>query len=72
MKATLEFNLPEEYHDHLLASQAGVMAGLVLDADEQMRNWLKHGYSKEFDTVDGALEACRVLLREAVEIANGE
>lgn len=72
MKATLEFNLPEEYQEHQLASRAGELSNLVLDADEQIRSWMKHGHGTKFETVDGALSACRDLLREAVEIAIGE
>jgi hypothetical protein len=54
--------------EHLQAVQAGLMASTILEADERMRSWLKHGHT--FPTADDALMACRALLFDAVVVAH--
>jgi hypothetical protein len=70
MKATLEFTLPEEATEHLLAVKAGDMASEIDTAYNVMRGWLKHGHT--FADADAAIEACKALLCDAITIARGE
>lgn len=60
MKAILEFNLPEESKDHLIASNAMAWALIVWDMDQYLRNLLKYGH--EFKSIDDALEKTRAAL----------
>lgn len=64
MKATLEFNLPEEADDHLMAVRAHCFVSVIFDLDNHIRNWLKHGH--KFDSADDALEKVRDLLWESL------
>lgn len=43
MKATLEFTLPEEKEEHLVAVKAGAMQGAICDFLEDVRSKRKHG-----------------------------
>lgn len=43
MKATLEFELPDERVEHRLAVNAPDMAALLWDLDNELRTFLKHG-----------------------------
>ena len=43
MKATLEFNLPEDTQEHLRAVQANHAWCALYDIDSMLRNLLKHG-----------------------------
>lgn len=70
MKATLEFNLPEEAHEFYIASRATTLALEVNAVREKIRSWLKHGH--EFKTPDEALVAVRDELIDAFNIANEE
>ena len=47
MKATLEFNLPEEKHEHELAINAATMYCAICDLDNHLRNLIKHGDDSE-------------------------
>jgi hypothetical protein len=47
MKATLEFNLPEETHEHELAINAATMYSAICDLDNHLRNVIKHGDQSE-------------------------
>ena len=53
MKATLEYNLPEEQDLYIGACQGVNIKSVVRDIDNEMRNWLKHGHS--FKSADEAL-----------------
>ena len=44
MKATLEFNLPEERQEHMMAVLVGEMYQVLWEIDQQCRSWLKHGH----------------------------
>ena len=68
MRATLEFNLPEEREDHNLAIHGLDFALVCWDMDVKLRNWLKYGH--KFKTADEALEAARDYLCEAMETHN--
>lgn len=43
MKATLEFNLPDEDYDYRVANMAGEMQYIVWEIDSRLRSLLKHG-----------------------------
>jgi hypothetical protein len=60
MKATLEYNLPEEQDLYVGACQGVNIKNVVCDIDNTMRNWLKHGHS--FKSADEALEKVRQML----------
>jgi hypothetical protein len=60
MKATLEYNLPEEQDLYIGACQGVNIKNVVRDIDNEMRNWLKHGHS--FKSADEALEKVRQML----------
>lgn len=47
MKATIEFNLPEESHEHELAINASSMYCAICDLDNYLRNLIKHGDDSE-------------------------
>lgn len=66
MKADLHFDLPEETHDLELALLAPKLASDVEQVDEQLRAWLKYGHS--FANGTQALEACRDLLSDAMDL----
>lgn len=70
MKATLEFNIPEESNEHLIAVRSGDLATEMQHSWEQVRSWLKHGHT--FKTPDEALESVRELLRDGFMISLGE
>jgi hypothetical protein len=69
MKATLEFNLPDEFLDHKLAVNAGQMAATISDAMRSMRDWLKYGH--EFKTPTDAIEACQKLFVDINDLVQG-
>lgn len=66
MKAILEFNLPEENGEFLMAQRGGDYFSYLWDLDQQLRSWLKHN-SHEFETVNEALEAIREGLNNEVD-----
>lgn len=47
MKATLEFNLPEDGAEHLRAVHAGAAWCALYEIDNRLRNLLKYGTSKD-------------------------
>jgi hypothetical protein len=47
MKATLEFNLPEDQAEHLRAVHAGAAWCALYEVDNRLRNLLKYGTSKD-------------------------
>ena len=68
MKATLEFNLPEEGKDHEYAL-AGIDALLLIhDVEEEIRNMIRHdqGHFKEWKDEEGKLQVGCVATLERV------
>lgn len=55
MKATLEFQLPEEAWEHQVALQGMDWWLAYLDIEKQVRDWVKYGH--EFKSANEALEA---------------
>lgn len=60
MKATLEFNLPEDAHEHATACSAGALAAALHDVSNEIRNVLK--YQEPSAETRRALEALRDLI----------
>ncbi len=65
MKATLEFNLPEEKNEYDLTTRGVDWSLVSFDMDEVLRGYLKYGHS--FKTVDEAIEEIRNRLHEILE-----
>lgn len=65
MKATLEFDLPDEDYDFKCACQAGEMYQTLRDTDNEMRNLLKH-VDMDKQTRDW-LEQWRQQINEAIQ-----
>ena len=68
MKATIEFNLPEDNCDHIVAVHAMDFALVCYDIDNALREWLKYGH--EFKTVDDAVETMREKLSDFLATRN--
>lgn len=67
-KAKLEYNLPEEKSDFMLASRAQGWYSTLWDLDQYLRNKLKHG--NDFKSTDEALAEIRKYLHELMEDNN--
>ena len=65
MKATLEFNLPEDNNEHLRAVHAGEAWSTLYDIDNMLRNILKYG-NTEYKTVEELATAIRAVARETL------
>jgi hypothetical protein len=66
MKATLEFNLPEERDEHLRAVHASDAWAALHDIDYMLRNHLKHGPT--FNTADDMAQEVRRQINEALQL----
>ena len=66
MKATLEFNLPEDASDHLRAVQANHAWSALYDIDSILRNLLKHGNDR-YKTIEELAQAIREETRCALD-----
>lgn len=64
MKATLEFNLPEEQQEHYDAVNGGTYKHCLTEIDYQLRSWTKYG--NEFTTPEEALLAARDFLWQCI------
>ena len=65
MKATLEFNLPEDQDEFKLASDGGKWHLVAWDMDQYLRGVLKYG--NEYKDADEALEKARDRLHELMD-----
>ena len=63
MKAILEFNLPEEQSEYLLATRGNQYFCVIWDTLQSIRSSLKYGH--QYKTADEALEAIQGMLYEA-------
>lgn len=70
MQATLTFDLPEEREGHLWAVHACDLASAIIDLDNKLRSWAKHGCPHK--NTDGAVEELRLMLQEVLPVAYGE
>jgi hypothetical protein len=66
MKATLEFNLPEDQREFEIANQSKDMLCIIGNLEDALRSYLKYGH--EFKTPEEALEAIRTRLHEEINI----
>lgn len=66
MKATLEFQLPEDQNEHLRAIHAGAAWSALYDIDYLLRNLLKHGDDR-YKTPQELAEAIRNEVRVALD-----
>ena len=66
MKATLEYNLPEEAAEHLAAIHGAEWRNLVHELDQQLRSWVKYGTATgDPVSVSGVRDYLRELLRDS-------
>ena len=66
MKATLEFNLPEEQSDFDLAVNGAKAQSSLCDMDQWLRSQTKYAPDDISDDTFEAFELCREKLREIV------
>jgi hypothetical protein len=66
MKATLEFNLPEDEREYQIANQARDLFCVIGNLEDALRSYLKYGH--EFKTADEALQAIRSRLHDELSI----
>jgi len=52
VNAQLQFQLPEEEREFLLASRAQLMSSVLHDIDQELRNYLKYENSEYFKTAE--------------------
>lgn len=66
MKATLEFNLPEEQAEYEVVSNAQAMHAVLFEMDEWLRRLLKYETlpATEYDTLAAVREQLGNLLRD--------
>lgn len=57
MKATFEFNLPEDQHEYEIMSQSTRIHSFLWDFSQQLRSWQK--YSNDFQNAGDALDKIR-------------
>ena len=57
MKATLEFNLPEDQREYEVMNQASKMQSFLWDFSQQLRSWYK--YHHDFKDANDALNQIR-------------
>ena len=65
MKATLEFNLPEEQEEYDITMQAGKMHSVLWDFDQKLRGivkWEKKGYN--LNTVENLRDELHELMND--------
>ena len=60
MKATLEFNLPEERREYRIANQSADLHAVICHLEERLRNYRKHG--NHFENASEALDAIHTIL----------
>jgi len=65
MKAILEFNLPEDNREHLLAIHGADFNFVCWDLDEILRSFHKHGH--DFNTPDEVIKFVRDTLRQSMD-----
>ena len=71
MKATLEFNLPDENSDLVRAVNAGAAWGVLYDIDNRLRGIAKHGLSSE-SSYEAELREVRKEINEVTALLGEE
>ena len=64
MKATLQFNLPDETTEHLDSLHGTDWKMVAWSLDQTLRNWLKHGH--EFTDATSAIHKAREFLHQEI------
>ena len=64
MKATLEFNLPEDSHEFDMATQGAAMHSVLWDMDQWLRSQTKYAPDDMSEDTHKAFELCREQLHE--------
>jgi hypothetical protein len=67
MKANLEFNLPDDQHEHLVAVHATDLYMSLWDLDQWLRGKIKYPEENKFKSKMDVLEKTREQLREIME-----
>ena len=67
MKGILEFDLPEESHEHKAATQAGELVSLLLEVSDLFRRVVKYNNAGYGDETIAAIEKLRAEFFEEVE-----
>jgi phage-related tail protein len=57
MKATFEFDLPEDQHEYDVMNQAIRMQKVIWEFSQQLREWEKYGH--QFNSADNAVYSIR-------------
>ena len=70
MKATLEFNLPEEKHEFEYACSGNDWAQLVVQLDNHLRNKIKHAPDSMSEDTYNALKETRNEIHKLLENYN--
>lgn len=70
MKATLEFNLPDDNQEHMNAVHAQSMASFITATFDKLRNELKYNPSNHSDETLNVIEQLRDNLLEDIEERN--
>ena len=59
MNAQLQFQLPDEEREFLLASRAQLMSSVLHDIDQELRNYLKYENPEYFKTAEDLAQYIR-------------
>lgn len=65
-KAILEFSIPEERAEHLMAISGSNLASVIWEVDQKLRGLIKYS-EDENDPLIAGLEHARKLLHEEIE-----
>ena len=66
MKATLEFNLPEDQKQFEIANQSADMYAVICHLAERLRSYRKHG--NDFENANEALDAIHTILYDELNM----
>jgi|TARA_R110000787_G_scaffold204775_1_gene315279 hypothetical protein len=70
MKAILEFNLPDDQHEFIMASEGEAMNSVIWDMDQWLRGKIKHAPDSVSDDTLEAYQECRDQLHELLNLEN--
>jgi len=70
MKAILEFNLPDDQHEYVMATQGSAMHSVLWDMDQWLRRQTKYAPDDMSEDTYKAFELCREQLREFIDDNN--
>lgn len=67
MKAILEFNLPEESHEHITAVHAGALSSALWSLDQELRRKVKYASEMTSEVEIKTWQAARDMLTRIIE-----